>query len=168
MFAAIIGIWGGIPGPIRKILAYAGIAVIALWALKVFYLNPYANRIEADTRIKVSEEMRKQAEAKFKIQLEELQTQRQDLENKVATVEAANKELARSREAMVGSFNKTLSHIKEIKDASSHQDALVPDYMLDGRLRDVSNALECSRPGNIDRIGCPSSSANIPGKTPNP
>jgi hypothetical protein len=164
---AVAAVLGMIPGPVKKGLMYAALAGAALWAFKVFWLNPHDNKIEAESRIKVTEEVRKDAEARWKLKYKKLEDQAKSLEEKAVELQLANDSLVRSRESIVSSLNKTLTNIKIIGATNHAQDQAVPDYMLDARLRDESNDLECSRPSNIDKIGCPSAT-NGPRKKTNP
>lgn len=163
---SIATFWKGLPAPIRRIIEYAGIVIAVLWAFKVFWLNPHDNKVAAKERMNVTEEIRKAAEAKWQQQYKDLQEQNKNLEDKAASLQESNAALVRSRESIVASLNKTLANIKVIGATTHAQDMAVPDYMLDSILRSVSNELKCSKPGNIGKEGCPSSS-NGGGKAAN-
>ena len=148
------GFWHRIPGPVRKVAVYATLAGLGLWAFRVFWLNPHDNRIEANARIKITRELEKEFNARYKHQINSLQDQKAAIEETAARLQESNEALVRSREAIVNSLNRSLANIKIIGANQHAQDQSVPDYMLDGRLRDVSNALECAKPGTT-RPGCP-------------
>jgi hypothetical protein len=150
----VLGFWNRVPGPVRKVAIYATIAGLGLWAFRVFWLNPHDNRIEANARIKVTRELEKEFDTRYKKQIHSLQKEKAEIEETAARLQEANEALARSRESIVNSLNRSLANIKIIGANQHAQDQSVPDYMLDGRLRDVSNALECAKPGTT-RPGCP-------------
>ena len=156
----ILGFWKGLPAPVKRILEYAALVGLVLWGFKVFWLNPHDNKVAAEERMKVTEDIRKAAEAKWQQQYKNLQKTNQDLEQRSAALQVTNQELARSREAIVSSLNKTIANIKTIGVNTHAQDQAVPDYMLDAVLRDVSNALKCSKPGNAGKEGCPAALDN--------
>jgi hypothetical protein len=163
---SILSFWKGLPGPVRKVVEYIALLALAFWAFKVFWLNPHDNRVEAESRIKVSEDLKKDFDTRYKQQIKTLQEQNATLEGKAARLQVENADLARSRETIVGNLNKSLANIKLIGATQHAQDQSVPDYMLDGRLRDVSNDLECAKPGST-KIGCPGA-VNGTGKTATP
>ena len=164
-FTALVLFCKKVPAPIKTFMMYAGIVLIGLWALKVFWLNPHDNKVAAQERAKVTDEIKADFEKRYKVAVKDLITQKNTLEDKVFDLERANQDLARSREVLVLSFNKTLSKIKQSEAVYHAEDRAVPDYLLGARLSDVSNAIECAKPANKGRAGCPDSQAN-PGPTP--
>src|SRR3972149_1642745 len=112
MFAAIIGLWAGLPGPVKKIVEYAALLGLALWAFKVFWLNPHDNKVEGESRIKLTKELEKDFNTRYKQQIQSLQNEKATLEEKAARLQDENVNLARSRETIVGNLNKSLANIK--------------------------------------------------------
>lgn len=164
-FLAIGKAWKSMPAPVRRILEYAGIVLLALWALKVFWLNPHDNKVAAQERAKVTDEIKKDFDKRYQQTISNLETQSESLLQRAAGLEKTNADLAKSRDAMVSGFNKTLTAIKQIEDRNNADDRTIPDYLLGQRLGDVSNAIECAKPANKGRAGCADGKAD-PGTTP--
>lgn len=165
ILAALGLFWKGLPAPIRRLIEYAGIILVALWALKVFWLNPHDNKVAAEERSKVTDEIKKDFDKRYQTTIEDLKTRNSSLESKTADLERQNSDLAKTRESIVTGFNKTLASIKQIEVNNHAEDRIIPDYLLGARLRDVSNAIECAKPANRGRAGCPDSTTNL-GSTP--
>jgi hypothetical protein len=147
------------------LIEYAAIVLVALWAFKVFWLNPHDNKIAAQERAKVSGEIKKDYDKRYQKTIKGLEEKNASLEERALKLERANTDLARLRESMVSGFNKTLATIKQIEDSNNAEDRNIPDYLLGQRLSDVSNAIECAKPANKGRTGCPDSKTDI-GPTP--
>lgn len=164
-FLAISAFWSKLPAPIRRLLEYAGIILLALWALKVFWLNPHDNKVAAQERAKVTDEIKKDFDKRYQQTISDLKIKNGNLEKRTADLEIMNSDLARSRDAMMSGFNKTLSAIKQIEGKNNADDRAIPDYLLGQRLSDVSNAIECAKPANKGRAGCTDGKTD-PGATP--
>lgn len=152
---SVIGMWKGLPGPIRRLVEYAAIAGLLLWGFRVFWLNPHDDKVATRERMKVTEEIRKAAEEKWQLKYRDLEDRNKTLQLRAEELQDATDALARSRENIVAGLNNTLAHIRIIGASNHAQDQNIPDYMLDTVLRDVSNSLECAKPGNASKPGCP-------------
>jgi tRNA G26 N,N-dimethylase Trm1 len=142
------GFWKGLPAPARKIAMYAGLAILAFWAFKVLYLNPYANKIAAETTIKVTEQVRKQAEASWKPRVEALAADKQALVQKVASLEEKAKELDRSRQVLEGNLATGIKQIRVNQEKNSGKVIAIPADKLDDAMRGISSELSGAKPTN--------------------
>jgi hypothetical protein len=136
-----LGLWSGLPAPVRKIAVYAGIGILALWAFKVFWLNPHDNRIEAESVIKTTEQVRKQAESDWKPRLEALAADKQTLIQKVASLEEKAKELDRSRQVLESNLATGIKQIRVNQEKNSGKVISIPADRLDDVLRGLSSEL---------------------------
>ena len=146
MLTAIMGIWTGLPGPVKKIAEYAALLALAFWIFKVFWLNKHDNDVAAKATTETTDKVAKDQEAIWKPQLEKLKTDNADLAKQVTTAVAQRDELARSRETMVSALNTVITQSRTIQEGRRGQVDLIPSSQLDGALRDLSNQLAATAP----------------------
>ena len=143
-FTAIFGFWNGLPAPVKKIAEYAGLALLAFWVFRVFWLNGHDNEVSSRATTVATDKMAKDQEKIWKPQLEKLKTDNADLAKQVVTVTAQRDEIARSRQSMASALNTSITQIRTVQEGRRGQVDLIPSSQLDSAIRVLSNQLAAS------------------------
>lgn len=139
---AVPALWAMMPTPVKKALIYIGIGGAVLWAFKVFWLNPHDNKIESESRIRLSEEIRKDAESKIKAKVAELNAKMDDLESRAKELDAVNAELIKNRDILKSSLDKALAANHAIQEVNLANIKDIPPDKLIASIRALSNQLQ--------------------------
>ena len=140
MITAILGIWGGIPLLGRRIIGYAGLALLVLLLLR-WYSNKAFDKGLAEGRVSGAKDMAEKMEAEWVTKEADLAARVTDLDQQKAILGSQQEELNQSRILIRNSLNKIVAQNQKAKEQANVDVAAVPRNLLDGALRALSAEL---------------------------
>jgi len=143
---AIKGVWGGLPTPVQKGIEYAALAGLVILLLKVFWLNKHDNAVANQTKSEVTEQVRKQEEARWKPIADKLVADNLVLQTQLTTAHTANAELERSRTGILSALNTSITQSRTVYEVNREKVSAVPAADLVNAIIVQSNKLANSAP----------------------
>lgn len=134
---------GALPEPLKKLIVYAVLVALTFWAFKVFWLNPHDAAVAAATATKVTDQVKKEEEARWKPIQEALLKQNAELQKQLVSIKAEIAELQASRVRLEKGLQADLAKVKQQEAVNRSRIDLIPVE----KLQETVNALSAQLAG---------------------